>query len=414
MTEHQTFQHYNSMKNGRESSYETMSYWSSDGPDDIDNKSFVDAFWSDYVKPTENDVLFPLDGTLTDHGGNIPYGKDVETSRGYCNEQWPCNLDPNNNSEMSFVINNCPPALLVVGPSTHDEPEAENVQPTEKDVVFTHGGTLTDHPSNIPYDKDVKTWRGYYMAISIDNKLPQKTLIRNKDHRAKVSMTIVDVVQSEGGRFLQEGPQGRWYILDYNDACQKTSQVLGGNKEDLIPKSVTRTLPCMVSDHEVAHMPTCQLPEDTAMVERQEEAKPHGASLPEETSVPTGTVKTGAKMKQPQQRRPKKRKVTEPISEDVVPKDEDVLFGRGAMTNHHPGNKLYRGEIDRLRPQFQAIPDENGNKKTSMSWEVVHFVHNLKGRFLDKDDEGKWYVVDDNEARKKAIQALREKKTEAL
>lgn len=34
---------------------------------------------------------------------------------------------------------------------------------------------------------------------------------------------------------------------------------------------------------------------------------------------------------------------------DIFPKDEDILFGRGGRTNHHPGNKRLREIVEKYR-----------------------------------------------------------------
>ena len=36
----------------------------------------------------------------------------------------------------------------------------------------------------------------------------------------------------------------------------------------------------------------------------------------------------------------------------IVPKDEDILFGRGGRTNHHPGNVRLREIVDQYRPIY--------------------------------------------------------------
>ena len=93
----------------------------------------------------------------------------------------------------------------------------------------------------------------------------------------------------------------------------------------------------------------------------------------------------------------------------------DVLLGRGGKSNHHPGNKRYREEVENFRPLYaQLVTDE---EKTSMSQALVDVMEQMGGRFLEedkaKDSSGKtvslgWYVVPNIVARRKASQALRE------
>ena len=91
--------------------------------------------------------------------------------------------------------------------------------------------------------------------------------------------------------------------------------------------------------------------------------------------------------------------------EYVEPKETDVLLGRGGRSNHNPGNQSYLKQVKAFRPRYISLG--NNDQKTELSLAVVKFVHNKGGRFLKKDPGG-WYVVEDNEARKKASQALRD------
>ena len=96
--------------------------------------------------------------------------------------------------------------------------------------------------------------------------------------------------------------------------------------------------------------------------------------------------------------------LTEPCEE---PTDRDVLLGRGGMTNHHVGNRLYREKIEDFKPYYQKLSGKDD--KQEFSKKVVNFVHMYGGRFLEKDaySDG-WVEVEKNKARKKVGQALRE------
>ena len=89
------------------------------------------------------------------------------------------------------------------------------------------------------------------------------------------------------------------------------------------------------------------------------------------------------------------------------PTDRDVLLGRGGLTNHHKGNKLYREKIEDFKPYYQKLSSKD--EKQEFSIMVVNFVHAYGGRFLEKDvySDG-WLEVEKNKARKKVGQALRE------
>jgi len=93
----------------------------------------------------------------------------------------------------------------------------------------------------------------------------------------------------------------------------------------------------------------------------------------------------------------------------VEPTDNDVLFGRGGRSNHHPGNKRYHEEKLQIQPRYKAA---DRAATTAISLELVGAVRAWGGRFL-KLEEGtkdRWYEVPKTVARKKASQALREVK----
>mmetsp|Transcript_2328 Transcript_2328/g.3380 ORF Transcript_2328/g.3380 Transcript_2328/m.3380 type:complete len:299 (+) Transcript_2328:27-923(+) len=99
------------------------------------------------------------------------------------------------------------------------------------------------------------------------------------------------------------------------------------------------------------------------------------------------------------------------VKEYTEPSDKDVLFGRGGLTNHHPGNVTYRGKVGELCQSYQKLMAKTA--KTELAGEIVDWVQQEQhGRFLKQDPKNnkKWYVVMDGEARRKACTALREYK----
>jgi len=93
----------------------------------------------------------------------------------------------------------------------------------------------------------------------------------------------------------------------------------------------------------------------------------------------------------------------------VTPADMDVYCGRGGRTNHHHGNKRYLAEKDAMQDAYFKAEK---NDKTRLSQELVNKVHEWGGRFLKLEEEtGKWYLVTNTAARKKASQSLREVNT---
>jgi len=85
--------------------------------------------------------------------------------------------------------------------------------------------------------------------------------------------------------------------------------------------------------------------------------------------------------------------------------DKDVLFGRGGVTNSHPGNINYRSLVRNLQREYLDAPKL---KKAAVAMRVVEQVYSQGGKFL-VEENGKWVEVEREKAREKTSQALREK-----
>jgi len=93
--------------------------------------------------------------------------------------------------------------------------------------------------------------------------------------------------------------------------------------------------------------------------------------------------------------------------DEIKPTEKDVLFGRGGLSNNHPGNQRYLAKRLELQPSYKKAKRAD---KTLISKAFVNAVKAGGARFL-KQEEGtsdRWYVVSDKEARRKASQALRD------
>lgn len=67
----------------------------------------------------------------------------------------------------------------------------------------------------------------------------------------------------------------------------------------------------------------------------------------------------------------------------AMPRENDVLFGRGTVINNHFGNQRYRMLVDSKKKAFAAEPIRK--KKRAMAIAVIAEVQNLGGRFLEED-----------------------------
>ena len=96
---------------------------------------------------------------------------------------------------------------------------------------------------------------------------------------------------------------------------------------------------------------------------------------------------------------------TDPVDE---PTEYDVLFGRGGMTNGHPGNRRFRDIIALHRPDYIRATKMD---KPNVARRIVRAIRggNPPGRFLKKSEDQKWYDVGDRCAAEKTSQGLRER-----
>jgi len=115
-------------------------------------------------------------------------------------------------------------------------------------------------------------------------------------------------------------------------------------------------------------------------------------------------------------KRKKRSKLVPEHKTYVETTQHDVLLGRGGKSNHHPGNKRYREEVENFRPLYASLTTDE--EKTAMSQALVDVMEQMGGRFLEEDkikdpltnkiiSKG-WYAVPNIVARRKASQALRE------
>jgi len=89
-----------------------------------------------------------------------------------------------------------------------------------------------------------------------------------------------------------------------------------------------------------------------------------------------------------------------------APGKDDVLMGRGPLVYQHEGNRKFHDEKKKLQKAYLGAA--NAEKKT-LSQQLVQVIQQKGGSFLKFDESAmKWYTVDNETARAKAAQALRE------
>lgn len=105
----------------------------------------------------------------------------------------------------------------------------------------------------------------------------------------------------------------------------------------------------------------------------------------------------------------KKKYADWPLRGIKDPHPNDVMYGRGGGTNHHPGNKLYRKMVEDRKLEYV---NSKRLDKPLVALEIIRLwrAQLPPGRFLKLDEKtGLWSDVGDKKAREKTSQALREK-----
>jgi len=139
------------------------------------------------------------------------------------------------------------------------------------------------------------------------------------------------------------------------------------------------------------------------LVEAAARAEPEPLATKEEKKKAPGKVE----VPKPYKRKP--RKVIPEVKEYVeTVTDIDVLFGRGGRSNHHPGNKIYRELVMQRQAHYRGCVKA---EKTGIAQSIVDSIHKSGGRFLEKDNSSRWYIVPNIVSRRKVGQALRENNT---
>jgi hypothetical protein len=102
------------------------------------------------------------------------------------------------------------------------------------------------------------------------------------------------------------------------------------------------------------------------------------------------------------------------ISSHSTCRDEDVLCGRGAPTNWHPGNQVFKQLVEKYQPSYVA---SRRSDKPEIAMQLVELIQRRGGRFLKRTKmPGRgptgqhfcWKEIGEQRSYEKACQALRE------
>ena len=89
----------------------------------------------------------------------------------------------------------------------------------------------------------------------------------------------------------------------------------------------------------------------------------------------------------------------------MTPTSNDVLCEKGLQAQRHPGNIHYHNIIEQHLSQYQNA--QNRKEKDAIALSVFHSV---PGRFLEKHEDGKYYIASQTEVVKKIKQAFRDRR----
>mmetsp|Transcript_22649 Transcript_22649/g.53591 ORF Transcript_22649/g.53591 Transcript_22649/m.53591 type:complete len:736 (-) Transcript_22649:167-2374(-) len=261
---------------------------------------------------------------------------------------------------------------------------------TTHDVLFGRGGMTNGHPGNRRFRDLIALHRPDYMGA-------QKT------EKPKVARRIVGTIRHGNpiGRFLKRDEDGLWREVGDKVAAEKTSQ---GLRERSNAEKRRRSVERKQVEKEGGTV--------SKKVKRDSTSEYLNGPVPDfGTTIP---LSLSMKPKDPEdegKEGPHALAVDE--NGKVVVTKYDILFGRGGLTNHHPGNKKFRDYVNEHRSNYVSA---SKSQKPAVARVIVRAIRNgdPPGRFLRKNDNGDWVDVGDKRAAEKTSQALREKATTTI
>lgn len=304
-------------------------------------------------------------------------------------------------------------------------PAAEEITITDQDVLFGRGGLTNRHIGNLRYRDIISIHRQDYVRA-------QKT------EKPNVARRIVKAIRTgkNPGRFLRKGEDGKWHAVSDKEAAWKASQALreksrwssmkpnNDNEEQrsAVSAAVDLTVQKMV---EAANLNTVEKakkrkaeplddgelgsPEKKAKSEEDSVAQPP----PLESALDTPTQISHITVPPVDAVGGRKVEASYMLnSSGLYPRDEDILFGRGGRTNHHPGNKRLREIVEKYRETYNKAKKVDKPKVSKL---IVNALRSADppSRFLRMNDiTTRWEEVGDKRAAEKVSQTLREKDRE--
>lgn len=294
-----------------------------------------------------------------------------------------------------------------------------------QDVLFGRGGLTNHHIGNLRYRDIISIHRQDYIRAQ-------------KIEKPNVARRIVKAIRTglNPGRFLKKRQDGKWHQVSDKEAAWKASQALrektrwsSMRQDKSDPES-----PATATGQEVAE------PASTITAENAKKRSALDEGVRVDYSADAPSMKRFKSEEAPAALPPQRvetfptdishiavppvaifeaRKVGYMLpnmntdSTDFFPRDEDVLFGRGGRTNHHPGNMRLRDMVNKYRHAYNQAKKVD---KPQVSRLIVSALRKASppSRFLRHNEEtGRWEDVGDKRAAEKVSQTLREKDQDA-
>lgn len=322
---------------------------------------------------------------------------------------------------------------------------------TDQDVLFGRGGLTNRHIGNLRYRDIISIHRQDYVRSP-------------KTEKPNVARRIVKAIRTgkNPGRFLKKGDDGNWIAVSDKEATWKASQALreksrwssmkqdngGGGKRGNIAEGTVVDVVAARESSSSAKDPSnkraaaeeeeevdgslpagkrtrvdCPLPaivatrEPAPHLRTAEHVPTHVSDISVPPVFPTlGGGASAERVGGPDNRAPPPPPPPNPnhannmdLDGNLFPRDEDVLFGRGGRTNHHPGNKRLREIVDKYRDTYHRAKKVDKPKVSKL---IVGALRSARppSRFLRMNEATtRWEDVGDKRAAEKVSQTLREK-----
>jgi hypothetical protein len=286
------------------------------------------------------------------------------------------------------------------------------IQVSQQDVLFGRGGQTNRHIGNLRYRDIIALHRADYVRAS-------------KIEKPNVARRIVKAIRTgkNPGRFLRKGDDGKWQEVSDKEAAWKASQALREKTRWSSMKQQKAAQEIAEGSEKANEYAEKVVEKATKSVEktakkrkvREEQASSFSSQKKAAVAVEEPTLNTPTEASQISIPDMSPARLPVPALHDtvkagsIIPRDEDVLFGRGGKTNHHPGNKRLREIVLSYRSIYRQAKKVDKPKVAKLIVGALRAA-TPPSRFLRMNETtNQWEDVGDRRASEKVSQTLREK-----